>query len=116
LPPVLYLKLKPAFPVPAAVFSCLLCFVLQDCLKYVQHEFPEYLDAYRSLSRGVERADFFRCAAAAAALWSAPQLCSAVHSDVMQKGWLRHLCAPLGLCLRLPDFSLPACLCLPACL
>ena len=32
----------------------------QDCLDFVRHEFPDYLEAYRRLGRGVERADFFR--------------------------------------------------------
>lgn len=33
---------------------------MQDCLEFVRREFPQYLDAYRRLARGVERADFFR--------------------------------------------------------
>lgn len=32
----------------------------EACLKFVQREFPEYLDAYRSLAKDVERSDFFR--------------------------------------------------------
>lgn len=32
----------------------------QDCLEFVRREFPEYLEAYRRLAKGVERADFFR--------------------------------------------------------
>lgn len=31
-----------------------------DCLDFVKREFPEYLDAYRRLSKDVERSDFFR--------------------------------------------------------
>lgn len=31
-----------------------------DCLSFVQKEFPEYLEAYKSLSKPVERSDFFR--------------------------------------------------------
>lgn len=33
---------------------------LQDCLEFVQREFPQYWEAYRWLGPGVERADFFR--------------------------------------------------------
>jgi hypothetical protein len=32
----------------------------QACLDFVRREFPEYLDAYRSLPKVVERSDFFR--------------------------------------------------------
>ncbi|KAL6771149.1 hypothetical protein ACKKBF_B34135 [Auxenochlorella protothecoides x Auxenochlorella symbiontica] len=32
----------------------------QDCLDFVRREFPEYLAAYRSLERDVQRSDFFR--------------------------------------------------------
>lgn len=32
----------------------------RDCIEFVKHEFPEYLDAYRRLSKDVERSDFFR--------------------------------------------------------
>jgi hypothetical protein len=32
----------------------------QACLDFVRREFPEYLDAYRSLPKDVERSDFFR--------------------------------------------------------
>ncbi|KAK9806068.1 hypothetical protein WJX72_000034 [[Myrmecia] bisecta] len=32
----------------------------EACLQFVQREFPEYLDAYRSLPKDVERSDFFR--------------------------------------------------------
>ncbi|CAL8471301.1 g10843 [Coccomyxa elongata] len=32
----------------------------EACLKFVQREFPEYIDAYRSLAKDVERSDFFR--------------------------------------------------------
>ena len=35
----------------------------EACLKFVQREFPEYLDAFRALPRNVERSHFFRCAA-----------------------------------------------------
>lgn len=34
----------------------------EACLKFVQREFPEYLDAYRGLAKDVERSDFFRWA------------------------------------------------------
>lgn len=30
------------------------------CLDFVRQEFPEYLTAYQSLSRNIERSDFFR--------------------------------------------------------
>eukprot|EP00955_Chlamydomonas_euryale_P041850 352135-Chlamydomonas_euryale.AAC.6 len=39
----------------------------ESCLAMVGTEFPEYLDAYKSLPNNVERADFFRYAAAAMA-------------------------------------------------
>ena len=32
----------------------------EACINFVQWEFPEYLDAYRSLETNVERSDFFR--------------------------------------------------------
>ena len=32
----------------------------EACMKFVQWEFPEYLDAYRSLENNIERSDFFR--------------------------------------------------------
>ena len=32
------------------------------CLAFVRSEFPEYLAAYKSLPKNVERSDFFRCA------------------------------------------------------
>lgn len=32
----------------------------EDCLSFVQKEFPEYLEAYKSLPKPVERSDFFR--------------------------------------------------------
>lgn len=32
----------------------------EACMKFVQWEFPEYLDAYRSLANNIERSDFFR--------------------------------------------------------
>ena len=31
------------------------------CLRFVMREFPEYLRSYTSLSKDVERSDFFRC-------------------------------------------------------
>eukprot|EP00210_Caulerpa_lentillifera_P001107 g1068.t1 len=31
-----------------------------DCLEFVKNEFPQYLDAYKSLPKNVERSDFFR--------------------------------------------------------
>jgi hypothetical protein len=49
----------------------------EACLKFVQREFPEYLDAFRALPRDVERSHFFRRAAPAAGqgacVWSAHQ-------------------------------------------
>ena len=30
------------------------------CLRFVQREFPEYLEAYKALPKDVERSDFFR--------------------------------------------------------
>jgi len=44
----------------------------EACLKFVQREFPEYLDAFRALPRGVERSHFFRRAAPAAAQGALP--------------------------------------------
>lgn len=32
----------------------------QQCLEFVQHEFPEYWEAYRRLGKGTERTHFFR--------------------------------------------------------
>ena len=32
----------------------------EACMNFVQWEFPEYLDAYRSLENNIERSDFFR--------------------------------------------------------
>ena len=32
----------------------------EACMKFVQWEFPEYLEAYRSLSNNIERSDYFR--------------------------------------------------------
>ena len=34
----------------------------KDCLDFVDREFPQYMAAYTSLPKPVERADFFRCA------------------------------------------------------
>ena len=46
---------------PSLHSCCSLCFPPQDCLAFVRREFPEYLEPYQRLGRGVERADFFRC-------------------------------------------------------
>lgn len=32
----------------------------EACTDFVRREFPEYLDAYQSLPKDVERSDFFR--------------------------------------------------------
>ena len=32
----------------------------EACMKFVMWEFPEYLEAYRSLENNIERSDFFR--------------------------------------------------------
>ena len=31
-----------------------------SCLEFVRKHFPEYLEAYQSLGRNIERSDFFR--------------------------------------------------------